>query len=163
MIILNGEEVHKCTECGDSFGQGVHLKGQTLTHSGEKEHKCTECGNLYGQPGNLKRHMFTHGGKKQYKCTQFDYVSSQADNLRYHIKTYFYKNQRNANGTTFLQSYNRNLHNICSSTLERRHINVRSADAHTAEGTSAFTLENSHTSTHNAFSQVPILVILNNT
>ena len=92
MIILNGEEVHKCTECGDSFGQGVHLKGHTLTHSGEKEHKCTECGNLYGQPGNLKRHMFTHGGKKQYKCTQFDYVSSQADNLRYHIKTYFYKN-----------------------------------------------------------------------
>ena len=102
-----------------------------------------------------------HG--KQHKCTQCYYVSSQADNLRYHIKTYFYKNQRNANGTTFLQSYNRNLPNICSSTLERRHINIRSADAHTAEGTSGFTLENSHTSTHNAFSQVPILVILNNT
>ena len=64
---LNGEKVHKCTERGDSFGQGVYLKGHTLTHSEEKEHKCTECGNLFGPP-NLCRKPCSQTKPQPSKC-----------------------------------------------------------------------------------------------
>ena len=67
-----------------------------------------------------------------------------------------------------LQSQNHSLPNICSPTVEKSHITVKSAGAHSAKqdiwkGTSAFTLEKNLTSAHIAITQVLNPLLLNNT
>ena len=43
MITDTGENLHKCAQGGDSFGQAWISKRHLLTHSREKPHKCTQC------------------------------------------------------------------------------------------------------------------------
>ena len=57
-----------------------------ITHTGEKVHKCAQCGNSFGEIGDLKRHMLIHSGEKPHKYTQCDYVSALAGTLKDHIK-----------------------------------------------------------------------------
>ena len=59
-----------------------------ITHTGEKVHKCAECGESFGQAGHLKQHMLVHSGEKPHKCTQCDYTSSRASTLKDHMKTH---------------------------------------------------------------------------
>ena len=73
-----------------------------ITHTGEKVHKCAECGDSFGQAGTLKRHMLIHSGEKPHKCTQCDYASSQAGNLERHIKTHFLQKPNQSQNQNFL-------------------------------------------------------------
>ena len=75
------------------------------------------------------------------------------------------KSQINAIVANFHQSQKKILPNIFSPTVERSHITVKNAEAHSIEqepwrGTSAFTLEKSHTSAQNVIKQVQNLVVL---
>ena len=74
------------------------------------------------------------------------------------------KSQINAIGAIFPQTQKKILPNIFSPTVERSHITVKNAEAHSIEqepwrGTSAFTLEKSHTSAQNVIKQVQNLVV----
>ena len=78
------------------------------------------------------------------------------------------KSQINANGATTLQLQSHILPNMCSPTVERSHITVKSAEVHSEKQelwklTSAFTLEKNHFSAHNAVSQVLTPLLSNDT
>ena len=83
-------------------------------------------------------------------------------------KHILYKSRNNANRACILQSQNRILQNICSSTLERSHITVKSVGDHSPrqdiwKGTSQFTPEKNHKDAHIVVTQVLYLLISNDT
>ena len=164
MLTHSGVKAHSCSECEKSFRQVGHLRRHMITHTGEKVHKCEECGDSFGQAGSLKRHKLIHSGEKPHKCTQCDYTTAQTGYLRDHIKTHSTEKPNKCNWYEFSSITKKILPNIFSPTVERSHITVKSAGAHSTEqelwrGTSAFTLEKSHTSAQNVITQVQNLVV----
>ena len=118
----------------------------------------------FGQAGSLIRHKLIHSGEKPHKCTQCDYATAQTGYLRDHIKTHSTEKPNQCNWCEFSSITKKILPNIFSPTVERRHITVKSAGAHSTEqklwrGTSTFTLEKSHTSAQNVITQVQNLVV----
>ena len=116
----------------------------------------------FGQAGDLKRHKLINIGEKPHKCKQCDYVTAQIGYLRDHIKMHSTEKPNQCNWCEFSSITKKILPNIFSPTVERRHITVKSAGAHSTEqklwrGTSAFTLEKSHTSAQNVITQCRIL------
>ena len=108
MVTHTGEKVHKCEDCVDSFGQAVDLKRHKLIHSGEKPHKCTKCDYATAQTGYLRDHIKTHSTEKPNKCNWQEFSSITKKDLKI-------------------------LPNIFSPTVERSHITVKSAGAHSTQ------------------------------
>ena len=141
-----------------------------ITHTGEKVHKCAECGGSFGRAGNLKSHILTQKKETPHKCTQCDYACPEAGNLRRHMKKHSLQKPNECKSASTPQSQNQISVGICLPTVERDHdhITVKSVVGNLPKHeilkrTSAFTLEQNHTSVHDAVTQVVIPLTSNNT
>ena len=111
IVTHSKERAYNCDQCNKSFGVAGSLKTHMLAQSGVKNHTCSECGKSFGQSGHLRR-----------KYTNFQ---NDSFGLAEHLK--------NAKGAASLQSQNQAFPNICSPTVERGIITVKSVGVHSAE------------------------------
>ena len=88
MITHTGEKVHKCAECGGSFGRAGNLKSHILTQKKETPHKCTQCDYACPEAGNLTWHMKTHSLQKPNECKWCEYSSITKSDLSRHLLTH---------------------------------------------------------------------------
>ena len=161
---ISGQLVNQTLPCKSCQTNSSKIARHMSIHGKEKMHNCVQCQKSFGQAGDLKRHKLIHSGEKPHKCTQCDYATAQIGYLRDHIKTHSTEKPNQCNWCEFSSITKKILPNIFSPTVERRHITVKSAGAHSTEqklwrGTSAFTLEKSHTSAQNVITQVQNLVV----
>ena len=130
MLTHSGVKAHTCSECAKSFGLAKNLRRHMIIHTGEKIHKCAKCGDSFGQAANLKSHTLTHSGEEPHNAILYLHEQAISETTSKHIPQ---RSQINANGATSLQSQNEILPDMCSPTVERSHITVKSAEAHSAE------------------------------
>uniref|UniRef100_A0A673BUZ0 C2H2-type domain-containing protein n=1 Tax=Sphaeramia orbicularis TaxID=375764 RepID=A0A673BUZ0_9TELE len=72
--------VHRCPECGQTFGfkssLKTHMKVHSrpmhmVTHTGEKLFHCSVCGRGFSQKSALHSHTRIHTGEKPFHCSVF--------------------------------------------------------------------------------------------
>ncbi|XP_062977912.1 zinc finger protein 883-like [Elgaria multicarinata webbii] len=66
---IHSEELHMCTQCGNSFHK-KDLKAHQRCHRRWKPFKCPWCEKSYGHSTNLTRHERVHTGEKPYECAE---------------------------------------------------------------------------------------------
>ncbi|XP_062977914.1 zinc finger protein 883-like [Elgaria multicarinata webbii] len=66
---IQSEELHMCTQCGNSFHK-KDLKAHQRCHRRWKPFKCSWCEKSYAQSSNLTRHKRVHTGEKPYECAE---------------------------------------------------------------------------------------------
>ena len=168
LLTHSGVKAHTCSECKKAFSEAGSLRLHMITHTGEKVHKCAECGGSFGRAGNLKSHILTQK-KRRHTSTHNAIMRVQKQEILEDTWKHIpYKSQMNANGASTPQSQNQISADICSPTVERGHITVKSVVGHLPKHeilkrTSAFTLGQNHTSVHDAVTQVVIPLTSNNT
>ncbi|XP_045713242.1 zinc finger protein 445 isoform X2 [Phyllostomus hastatus] len=60
--------LHRCSDCGRTFGHRSHLAHHQRLHTQERPFKCRVCGKAFRWSSNRARHERIHTGLKPYKC-----------------------------------------------------------------------------------------------
>ena len=89
-----------------------------LTHSKERPYVCVQCNKSFGQAAHLKTHMLTHSGVKAHTYSECKKAFSGAGSSR--------KCANQSNGASTPQSQNQISADLCSPTVERGLITVKS-------------------------------------
>ncbi|XP_029142836.1 zinc finger protein 397-like [Protobothrops mucrosquamatus] len=79
---------HKCSICGKTFGQSLHLNFHQRTHDVEKPYKCAQCGSSFHSRQGLIYHQRSHAGEKPYKCSFCGKNFSQSSHLLVHKRSH---------------------------------------------------------------------------
>ncbi|XP_070792207.1 LOW QUALITY PROTEIN: zinc finger protein 479-like [Pituophis catenifer annectens] len=82
------EKLHRCRECGESFGCNRSLISHHITHAGVKPYKCTECGKSFRKSSYLTCHRRIHTGEKPFKCTECGKTFSKNSSLTSHTRSH---------------------------------------------------------------------------
>ncbi|XP_060754371.1 histone-lysine N-methyltransferase PRDM9-like isoform X2 [Neoarius graeffei] len=62
--------IHRCSDCGKSFGHQNALKTHQCSHKGGKPNYCSQCGKSFTEQSALQRHQHINTGEKPYHCSQ---------------------------------------------------------------------------------------------
>ncbi|XP_062978615.1 zinc finger protein ZFP2-like [Elgaria multicarinata webbii] len=110
MIVLNGEKLFKCSECGKSFNQQISLTKHKISHivdkrcleyeksfycntdfnlhqrfyTDEQPHKYTEYGNTFIDSQNLQEHQIFQTGEMPYQFSEWENCVRQSINFTIH-------------------------------------------------------------------------------
>ncbi|XP_033496371.1 zinc finger protein 1035 [Epinephelus lanceolatus] len=79
---------YQCSECDQSFTDGLllisHLEAHGREEQAKKRNACIKCGNVFSSPGNLEKHMRMHGINKKYSCPDCSKVLPTMSELEIH-------------------------------------------------------------------------------
>lgn len=82
------DNLHSCTECGDTFTSSSSVRVHMRRHTGERPYSCTKCGATFAQTSTLARHKFIHTGERPFACTECEQAFADVSSLRNHKLTH---------------------------------------------------------------------------
>jgi len=62
-------KVHRCEECGKTFGTSALVNRHKMIHSGLRPFPCKMCDKKFRQRVHLKKHMRLHTGERPFTCS----------------------------------------------------------------------------------------------
>lgn len=83
--VHTGEKPHKCTTCGQHFGDMSGLWKHSKLHSDDgKPHACPYCGRAFRLKSHLRDHLVTHTGERRHACRVCGQKFTQSGKARQH-------------------------------------------------------------------------------
>nr|XP_060616341.1 zinc finger protein ZFP2-like [Anolis sagrei ordinatus] len=87
--IQDGEELHRCLVCAETFSSEPNLIEHERMHVGEKLYSCLHCGKGFRTGSDFIQHLRTHTGVKIFKCSEcgkcFRHTLAFTSHLRNHM------------------------------------------------------------------------------